>query len=97
MYLKLFFFNNRVNSNTYFKVLGVNLDTLMSADDIKREGRDKDEEINEAVNSILLGKLCIFVGGECFGPKLSYCQSFYTIFCLYGNLKIPLLKVGRVQ
>ena len=41
----------------HIKVLGVNLDTLMSADDIKREGRDKDEEINEAVNSILLGKL----------------------------------------
>ena len=72
-----FFFNNRVNSNTYFKVLGVNLDTLMSADDIKREGRDKDEEINEAVNSILLGNLCILVAGECFGPKLSSCQSYF--------------------
>ena len=47
----------------------MNLDTLMSADDIKREGRDKDEEINEAVNSILLGKLSSLILPEIWRDK----------------------------
>ena len=34
----------------------MSLDTLMSVDDIKREGREKDIEMEEAVSSILKGK-----------------------------------------
>ena len=63
----------------------MSLDTLMSVDDIKREGREKDIEMEEAVSSILKGKNKIILSVADMGIlsiKILVIESLNILFSL---------------